>query len=69
MASKSSVDDELSYIDTTTGSRDKQVDMTLRTRYPGAGGGPRKLMRKNTGDFAFTYKGEVLGDANRYYDY
>ena len=44
--------------------------MTLRTRYPGgAGGGPRKLMRKNTGDFAFTYKGEVLGDANRYYDY
>jgi hypothetical protein len=44
--------------------------MTLRTRYPGgAGGGPRKLMRKNTGDFSFTYKGEVLGDANRYYDY
>ena len=43
--------------------------MTLRTRYPGGAGGPRKLMRKNTGDFVFTYKGEVLGDANRYYDY
>jgi hypothetical protein len=26
-------------------------------------------MRKNTGELVYTYKGEVLGDANRYYDY
>ncbi len=68
VASKSEEDDDLSYIDTTTTSRDKKVDMTLRTRYYG-GGGPRKLLRKNSGDFVQTYKGEVLGDANRYYDY
>ena len=69
VASKSEVDDELSYIDTTT-TQKRVADMNLRTRYfGGSGGGPRKLMRKNTGEFAFTYKGEVLGDANKYYDY
>ena len=67
-ASKSEVDEELSFIDTTTTSRDKQVDMALRPRYRGVGR-PRKLLRKNSGDFVQTYKGEVLGDANRYYDY